>query len=115
MPPLSSRSRSASTGRAERMGPTTAASWHWNVTKNRVRPPSTTSSVTMSALLRPIWGSADGALSTLTERAGRFTLAGVTAGSPVRGQRGAPGGAVAAVEPVVVVAGAVVVVGPAAT
>src|SRR5579884_1559662 len=85
MPSLSSLSRAASTGRAERMGPTCGASWDWKVTNSRVRPPSTRVSATRSAWLRPAWGNEPGALSTLTDRAGRAALAALVTGRPVRG------------------------------
>ncbi len=56
--PLRSRSRSASLVRADRIGPTTEALLHWNIVNSRVTPPSTVSSTTMSAWLRPACGRA---------------------------------------------------------
>src|SRR5438067_1722091 len=58
---------------------------------SRVSPPSTSSSVTRSALSRPVWGSAGGELSTLIERAGRLLTAETS--SPVSGAVGGGGGA----------------------
>src|SRR5712671_6394726 len=83
MPPPSWRSSAASTGRADRIGPTCVASWDWYVASSRVRPPSTRASVTMSALSRPDWGSPGGELSILIDRAGRCGTLGTT--RPVRG------------------------------
>ncbi len=39
--------------RAERIGPTSGALWHWKTAANRVIPPSTGSSKTMSAWFEP--------------------------------------------------------------
>ena len=57
--------------RADRTGPTGFESSEWNRAAKRVMPPSTPSSKTTSAWLRPIWGRALGALSILTTRTGR--------------------------------------------
>ena len=78
--------------RPERIGPTTPGSVELNTAANLVAPPSTISSKTMSASLRPDCGSAS-TLSTLTTSAGRGTT------TPVNGRNGC----------VVVVVGAVVV------
>src|SRR6516162_2223672 len=88
MPPPSWRSRAASTGRADRIGPTRGASWDWYVASSRVRPPSTSASVTMSALLRPDCGFAGGELSTLIESAGLCITLGTT--KPVSGATAGP-------------------------
>src|SRR5256885_11427275 len=81
--------------RADRTGPTGFDSSEWNSAANRVIPPSTPSSKTTSAWLRPIWGRALGALSIFTTRTGRRTAA-ASMGRPVRGDgnvAGAGGGA----------------------
>src|SRR5947208_14443953 len=86
--------------RAERTGPTGFDSSEWNRAANRVIPPSTPSSKTTSAWLRPIWGRALGALSIFTTRTGRRAAA-ASMGRPEigrascreRGERGVDGGA----------------------
>src|SRR5438552_9014252 len=83
MPPPSWRSKAASTGRAERMGPTSVASCDWYVASSRVRPPSTNASVTMSAFSSPDCGSPGGELSILIDSAGRWGTLETT--SPVSG------------------------------
>src|SRR4051794_19992636 len=64
---------------------------------SRLMPPSTCSSKTTSASVRPAWGRASGALSIFTIRATRFCLAGSATGAPVSGEVGAAGGAVVVV------------------
>src|SRR5947209_6867865 len=105
MPPPSWSSRSASTGRADRIGPTRSASSDWNTANRRVWPPSTSSSYTRSAWFRPDCGKAPLTLSILTDSAGRPAL--LAAGNPVSGYRGGGAGAE-------VVVGADVVVGAGA-
>src|SRR4051812_1003410 len=78
--------------RADRTGPTGFDSSEWNRAANRVMPPSTPSSKTTSAWLRPIWGRALGALSIFTTRTGRFDRT-MSIGSPVRGDAAGGGGA----------------------
>src|SRR5438132_10499464 len=86
--------------RADRTGPTGFDSSEWNSAANRVMPPSTPSSKTTSAWLRPIWGRALGALSIFTTRTGRRAAA-ASIPTPVRGEGklvgagGAVGGGVA--------------------
>src|SRR5438067_11767732 len=98
----------ASIGRIERTGPISAGMVDWNTAMNRVMPPSTTSSQTMSAEFRPVCGRASIEFSIFTASAGRLTSAVVC--TPVSGQKtGAGGGVVvvaAALEDVVVVAAA---------
>src|SRR4051794_3714226 len=86
-----------SMGRTERTGPTSGASWEWKTARNRVTPPSTTSSYTMSAASRPAWGRAAGELSILTTSAGRRARAGSSTGWPVRGKTAPLPGAVVVV------------------
>src|SRR5882762_5609584 len=81
--------------RADRTGPTGFDSSEWNSAANRVMPPSTPSSKTTSAWLRPIWGRAFGALSIFTTRTGRFERT-MSIGSPVSGDAAVVGGAGAA-------------------
>src|SRR5947209_13376487 len=78
--------------RADRTGPTGFAISEWKRAANRVMPPSTPSSKTTSAWLRPIWGRALGALSILTTRTGRFDRM-MSIGSPVSGDAAIVGGA----------------------
>src|SRR3954454_19884847 len=78
--------------RAERTGPTGFDSSEGNRAANRGMPPSTPSSKTTSAWLRPIWGRALGALSIFTTRTGRFDRT-MSIGSPVRGDAAVVGGA----------------------
>src|SRR5256885_17245089 len=78
--------------RAERTGPTGFDSSEWNRAAKRVMPPSTPSSKTTAAWLRPIWGRAFGALSILTTRTGRRARA-MSIGSPVSGAAAMVGGA----------------------
>src|SRR2546423_14807785 len=78
--------------RAERTGPTGFDSSEWKRAAKRVIPPSTPSSKTTSAWLRPIWGRAFGALSILTTRTGRFDRT-MSIGSPVSGEADIVGGA----------------------
>src|SRR5579875_2672584 len=83
-----SASKSASVVRAERIGPTLSAEWHWKTANRRVSPPSTCSCTTMSAALSPACGRAGAMLSIFTASAGRFASAALAAGWPVRGHRG---------------------------
>src|SRR5882724_2838774 len=78
--------------RADRTGPTGFDISEWNSAANRVMPPSTPSSKTTSAWLRPIWGRALGALSIFTTRTGRLEPT-MSMGSPVRGAAAIVGGA----------------------
>src|SRR2546421_11660726 len=78
--------------RAERTGPTGFDSSEWNRAAKRVMPPSTPSSKTTSAWLRPIWGRAFGALSILTTRTGRRART-MSIGRPVSGAAAVVGGA----------------------
>src|SRR5947209_2909187 len=80
--------------RAERIGPTGLASFDWKIAASRVMPPSTCSSKTVSASIRPAWGRASGALSILMISATRPRIAGSPTGMPVSGAVGAAGGAV---------------------
>ena len=106
---LSGRNSPMSDVRAERTGPIGCDSPEWNTAMNRVTAPSTRSSYTTSAWLRPIWGREAGStLSILTASAGRAATAGSVTGSPVSGYTGGGGGG--AVVGVVVVASVVVVV-----
>src|SRR5436190_13483842 len=90
MPPPSPARRSASTGRADRMGPTGSTSWDWYVANSRLWPPSTSSSHTMSAWLSPDCGNAPSTLSILIDSAARFGgPPGI--GSPVSGYVGTGG------------------------
>src|SRR5688572_12559144 len=75
-------SRSASTSRPDRTGPIASGSSEWNSARNRVRPPSTSSSNTMSAASSPSGGSAAEALSILTARIGWSISS--SSSSPVR-------------------------------
>ncbi len=50
----------ASGSRAERRSPTNRDPWHWNTASRRVMAPSTGSSKTMSAWLRPDEGRSPG-------------------------------------------------------
>ena len=85
---LSGPSMSTSCGRPDRIGPTGSASWVWNTAAKRVSVPSTISSKTMSALLRPVCGGPRGWLSILTTSAGRSGALGRAHGSP--GERHPP-------------------------
>src|SRR5581483_10559239 len=78
--------------RAYRTGPTGFDSSEWHSAANRVIPPSTPSSNTTSAWLRPIWGRALGALSIFTTRTGRLDRR-MSIGSPVSGDVAVVGGA----------------------
>src|SRR5688500_9721874 len=78
--------------RAERTGPTGFDSSEWNSAANRVIPPSTPSSKTTSAWMRPIWGRARGALSIFTTRTGRFDRL-MSIGRPVSGDAAVVGAA----------------------
>src|SRR5947209_8588527 len=78
--------------RADRTGPTGFAISEWKRAANRVMPPSTPSSKTTSAWLRPIWGRALGALSIFTTRTGRFEAT-MSIGRPVSGEAAMVGGA----------------------
>src|SRR2546423_15302682 len=78
--------------RADRTGPTGFDISEWNSAANRVIPPSTPSSKTTSAWLRPIWGRALGALSIFTTRTGRFEAT-MSIGRPVSGEADIVGGA----------------------
>src|SRR3954469_9203062 len=89
-PPPSPARRSASTGRAERIGPTGSTSCEWKVTNRRVWPPSTSSSHTMSAWLSPDCGNAPSTLSIFTESAPRCGGP-LGIGSPVNGYVGIGG------------------------
>ena len=79
--------------RADRTGPTSAASFEWKMVKKRVTPSSTFSSTTMSAELIPVGGRALGALSILTTSAGRFRLAASSTCRSVNGHASEPGSA----------------------
>src|SRR5687768_3230988 len=92
--------------RAERTGPTGFDPSEWNRAAKRVMPPSTPSSNTTSAWLRPIWGRAFGALSIFTTRTGRFART-MSIGRPVSGAVAVVGGAGTAAGLVVFVAGGV--------
>jgi hypothetical protein len=70
--------------RADRIEPICSASDDWNTAMNRVIP-STISSKTMSALLRPCCGRADAALLILIASAGRFCVDASLIGRPVSG------------------------------
>src|SRR3954449_3239778 len=112
---LSGENTATSVLRAERIGPTGSESCDWKIAASRVTAPSTFSSYTTSAWLRPVCGRAwllrpsPSALSIFTTSAGRANLPGSVTGNPVRGMTG--GGAVVVVATVVV--GADVVVGAA--
>src|SRR6516225_3222657 len=71
--------------RVDRIGPTRSASADWNTAASRVSAPSTCSSNTTSAWLRPAWGCAPDSLSTLTTRATRIALLASGCGKPVSG------------------------------
>src|ERR1700712_3443231 len=91
-----------SIGRTERTGPISGGSVELKTATNRVMPPSTTSSQTMSAEFRPVCGRASIEFSIFTARAGRLTSAVVC--TPVSGQKTGGGGGVvvaAALEDVV--------------
>src|SRR3954470_20542395 len=90
--------------RAERIGPTGAASVEWNTAAKRVMP-STISSYTMSAWFRPACGLASGWLSIFTISTG-LVASDASAGKPVRG---ATTGATVVVGAGAVVLGATVV------
>src|SRR3954454_9445253 len=83
--------------RTERMGPTGLASLDWYTAASLVIPPSTCSSNTTSASMRPDCGRASLALSIFTTSATLVALAGSSRGSPVRGARVAVGAAVVVV------------------
>ncbi len=101
--------------RADRTGPTGAASVEWKTAMSRVTAPSTRSSYTMSAWLIPACGRASGsALSIFTTSAGLAASAGSGMGTPESGQVGGGGGGGVVGGAVVVVVGAVVVVSGAA-
>src|SRR5918994_2117289 len=74
--------------RIDRTGPTPAESVEWNTAARRVRLPSTGSSMTMSAWLRPAWGRARGWLSTFTNSAGRLIRPSKAPSTPVSGATG---------------------------
>src|ERR671911_1562666 len=103
--------------RIDRAGPTPAESVEWNTAARRVRLPSTGSSMTMSAWLRPAWGRARGWLSTFTNSAGRLIRPSKAPSTPVSGATGGGGAVVVVVggRVVVVVGGRVVVVGSGAS
>src|SRR4051794_32785195 len=84
--PSKSRSRSESEVRAERIGPTRETASHWNTAINLVRPPSTVSSTTRSALSIPDCGRASDTLSILIARAVRPRRWCFFGGTPVSGQ-----------------------------
>src|SRR5688572_9250839 len=92
--------------RADRTGPTGFDSSEWNSAANRVIPPSTPSSKTTSAWLRPIWGRAMGALSIFTTRTGRFERL-MSIGRPVRGDAAVVGAAGTSGRVVTTVGGAI--------
>ena len=94
--------------RAERIGPTSGAYWHWNTTTRRVMNPSTGSSKTMSALSIPDQGRAVGVVVDLERQ--RRSPRDLASGCRSPGQRtsGRPGSAFLC--DVVVVFGADVVV-----
>ena len=104
-------SRSAipwSAWRAERIGPTSEASWHWKTATSRVMNPSTGSSKTMSALSIPDQGLA---CRVVVDLEGECRTPGDLppgAGVPVSGQTGGPG--LVTLCEIVEVVGAVVVV-----
>src|SRR6478752_2107978 len=80
---------SGSVSRTERTGPTTSGTCDWNIARNRVPWPSTTSSHTMSAASIPVWGRARLlSLSILIETTGRPWAAPSGSGNPVRGATG---------------------------
>src|SRR5919202_430634 len=81
-----------SVDRAERTGPTGSEPLEWKRAAKRVIPPSTPSSKTTSAWLRPIWGRAFGALSIFTTRTGRRART-MSIGKPVSGAAAVVGGA----------------------
>jgi hypothetical protein len=88
--PSSGATIAGSIGRTERTGSTTSGMFEWYVATNRLMPPSTTSSQTMSASTRPRRGRASRAFSTFTETAGRCATRSVS--TPVSGQTtGSPG------------------------
>src|SRR5438270_7686251 len=64
----------------------TSASFEWKITENRVTPPSTIISNTMSALLRPYCGRAFGSFGIRTLSGRRPICASAAAGRPVSGQ-----------------------------
>src|SRR5918994_2089993 len=103
--------------RIDRTGPTPAESVEWNTAARRVRLPSTGSSMTMSAWLRPAWGRALGWLSTFTNSAGRLIRPSKAPSTPVSAATGGGGAVVVVVggRVVVVVGGRVVVVGSGAS
>src|SRR5688572_7504018 len=90
--------------RADRTGPTGFDPSEWNRAAKRVMPPSTPSSKTTSAWLRPIWGRALGALSIFTTRTGRLART-MSIGRPVSGAAAVVGGAGTAAGVVALVAG----------
>ena len=101
--PLNGPSMSTSWVRPDRIGPTGSASWDWNTAAKRVRLPSTISSNTMSASLKPACGRAAGSLSILTTSAGRWMISSaVLTGTPVSGIRITTGTVVVVVVDVVV-------------
>src|ERR687897_2935733 len=103
--------------RIDRTGPTPAESVEWNTAARRVRLPSTGSSMTMSAWLRPAWGRALGWLSTFTNSAGRLIRPSKAPSTPVSWATGGGGAVVVVVggRVVVVVGGRVVGAGPGAS
>ena len=68
----------------------------WNSARNRVTPPSTTSSMITSAWSRPVCGRAGPALSILTARTPAPAASADGAGRPVSGNIGLPCGSVVA-------------------
>src|SRR4051812_7809850 len=95
-----------SIGRTERTGPISGGRVEWKTATNRVIPPSTTCSQTMSAALSPVWGRASTEFSIFTARAGRLTASDTS--TPVSGQTIGSGSGVGVG---LVVVGVVVVVG----
>src|SRR5687768_2602942 len=93
--------------RADRTGPTGFDPSEWNRAAKRVMPPSTPSSKTTSAWLRPIWGRASGALSIFTTRTGRLARP-MSIGSPVSRAAAVVGAAGTATGVVAFVAGGAV-------
>ena len=66
-----------------------AASSHWNSTMNRVMPPSTGSSYTMSAQSSPVWGAPRGGSRPSPRATGRFGTGRAAAGGRSAGRRAA--------------------------